>query len=129
MPGEGDEVLGVVACNDGDVVVVATRDGHVLHCKADEIAKLEGPGRGVTVIKTPDDVPVIGFISGAKSDAFEIESEKSGKKMPPLNADPKKVTSRGGKGHQLQKRVVFRVVPKPVAIQPLANAPGGQGVN
>ena len=41
----------MVPCNDGDVVVCATRDGHVLHCKADEIAKLEGPGRGVTVIK------------------------------------------------------------------------------
>ena len=51
-PGEGDEIIGVVACNDGDVVVTATRDGHVLLCKADEIAKLEGPGRGVTVIKT-----------------------------------------------------------------------------
>jgi len=33
-------------------VVAATREGHVLLCKADEIAKLEGPGRGVTVIQT-----------------------------------------------------------------------------
>ncbi len=127
-PGEGDEVLGVVACNDGDVVVAATRDGHVLHCKADEIAKLEGPGRGVTVIKTTDDDVVIGFIAGRKADTLVIESEKSGKQLE-LHADPKEVSSRGGKGHQVMKRVTFKLVPKPVTVQPLANAEGGQGVN
>jgi len=127
-PGEGDEVIGVVACNDTDVVVTATRDGHVLHCKAEDIAKLEGPGRGVTVLKTEDDDIVIGFIAGVKSDSFEIQTEKSGKKFT-LNADPKQVKSRGGKGHQLMKRVSFIVVPKPVTIQPLANADGGPGVN
>ncbi|MEO7097146.1 MAG: DNA topoisomerase, partial [Polyangiales bacterium] len=127
-PGEGDEVIGVVACNDTDIVVVASRDGHVLHCKAGEVAKLEGPGRGVTVLKTEDDDIVIGFIAGVKSDSFEIESEKSGKKFT-LNADPKQAKSRGGKGHQLMKRVTFAVVPKPVVIQPLANAEGGKEVN
>jgi DNA gyrase subunit A len=127
-PGQGDEVVGVVPCNDTDVVVAATRDGHVLHCKADEIAKLEGPGRGLTVIKTEEDDMVIGFIAGVKSDSFEIQTEKSGKKFT-LNADPKQVKSRGGKGHQLMKRVSFVVVPKPVVIQPLANAEGGKEVN
>ncbi len=126
--GEGDEIIGVVPCNDGDVVAAVTRDGHVAHCRADEIAKLEGPGRGVTVIKTDDEDRVIGFIAGAKSDAFEIETEKSGKKFT-INADPKQAKSRGGKGHQLMKRVTFKLVKKPVTIQPLANAEGGQGVN
>ncbi|MGE0400684.1 MAG: DNA topoisomerase (ATP-hydrolyzing) subunit A [Kofleriaceae bacterium] len=127
-PGAEDEIMGVVACNDGDVVVAATRDGHVLHCKADEIAKLEGPGRGVTVIKTGDDDAVIGFIAGRKADVLVIETDKSGKKFE-LHADPKEVSSRGGKGHQVMKRVTFKVVEKPVTIQPLANAEGGQGVN
>ncbi|MBA2541854.1 MAG: DNA topoisomerase IV subunit A [Deltaproteobacteria bacterium] len=127
-PGEGDEIIGVVACNDTDVVVAATRDGHVAHCRADEVTKLEGPGRGVTLIKTGDDDRVIGFIAGVKSDSFEIETEKSGKKFT-INADPKQAKSRGGKGHQLMKRVTFRVIKKPVTIQPLANAEGGQGVN
>jgi len=127
-PQEGDEVLNVVACNDDDTVVAATRNGYVLHCKADEVAKLENPGRGVTVIKTADDDQVIGFIAGRKADVMTIETEKSGKKFP-LAADPKQVKSRGGKGHQVMKRVTFIVVPTPVTIQPLANAEGGQGVN
>ena len=127
-PQEGDEVLGVVGCNDDDIVVTATREGHVLHCKADEIAKLEGAGRGVTVIKTADDDVVIGFIAGRKADVLVIEADKSGKKHE-LHADPRQASGRGGKGHQVAKRTSFVVVPKPVTIQPLANAEGGQGVN
>jgi DNA gyrase subunit A len=127
-PGEGDEIIGVVACNDGDVVVTATREGHVLLCKADEIAKLEGPGRGVTVIKTEDDDLVIGFIAGVKSDHLIVETEKSGKRFE-LAADPRQVKGRGGKGHQIIKRAQLVAVPRPVTIQPLANAEGGQGVN
>jgi DNA gyrase subunit A len=127
-PGEGDEMIGVVACNDGDVVVTATREGHVLLCKADEIAKLEGPGRGVTVIKTEDDDFVIGFIAGLKSDQLVVETDKSGKRFE-LAADPKQVKARGGKGNQIIKRAQLVAVARPVTIQPLANAEGGQGVN
>jgi len=127
-PKEGDEIIGVVPCNDDDIVVCATRDGHVLHCKADEIAKLEGAGRGVTVIKVADDDVVIGFIAGRKSDVMTIESDKSGKKFE-LHADPKEASSRGGRGHQKMKRVVFKLVEKPVTIQPLANAEGSGKVN
>ena len=127
-PKEGDEIIGVVPCNDDDIVVCATRDGHVLHCKADEVAKLEGAGRGVTVIKTADDDVVIGFIAGRKADTMTIESEKSGKTFE-LHADPKEVSSRGGRGHQKMKRVSFILVEKPVTIQPLANAEGSGKVN
>ena len=62
---DGDEVIGVIGVKDADVVVTATSAGHVLHCKAEEINKLEGPGRGVTVVKTGDDERVIGFVAGA----------------------------------------------------------------
>jgi len=113
---------------DGDVVVTATRNGHVLHCKADEIAKLEGPGRGVTVIKVDDDDAVIGFIAGRKADHLVLETEKSGKKFEEA-ADPKQVSARGGKGRQIIKKATLVLVPRPVAIPPLANADGGQGVN
>ncbi len=128
-PGDGDEVLGVVACNDGDTVVCATRQAYVLKCKADEVAKLEGPGRGVTIIKTDDEDEVIGFISGVKSDVLELTTEKGGKSFEE-HADPKDAKGRGGKGHQIIKRTTVQVVVrKPVTIQPLANAEGGQGVN
>src|SRR6185369_6875558 len=110
---DGDEIIGVVACNDGDVVVTATREGHVLLCKADEIAKLEGPGRGVTVIKTEDDDVVIGFIAGVKSDQLVVATEKTGKRFE-LPADPREVQGRGGKGYQIIKRTQLVAVPRPV---------------
>jgi DNA gyrase subunit A len=122
-------VIGVVGCGDRDVVVVATRDGHVMTCKAEEIGKLEGPGRGVTVIKLDDDNAVIAFLSGAhKSEVLEVETDKGGKRFE-LHADPKQVTARGGKGHQIVKRATLVAVQKPVAITPLATADGGEGVH
>ena len=127
-PKDGDEVLGVVPCSDKDVVVCATRDGHVLHVKADDIAQLEGPGRGVTVIKTADDDAVIGFAAGGKGDVLVVATEKGGKQFE-LKCDPKEAATRGGKGHQIVKRSELVLVAKPVSIQPLANAEGGQGVN
>jgi len=127
-PKDDDEILGVVPCNDGDVVVCATRDGHVLHVKADEIPRLEGPGRGITVIKTADDDAVIGFIAGGKGDVLQLQTDKGGKDFS-QKADPKEVGTRGGKGRQVVKKAQLVAVPRPVTIQPLANAEGGQGVN
>jgi DNA gyrase subunit A len=124
---EGDEIVGVVGSAETDTVVVATRNAYVLVCKADEIAKLENPGRGVTVIKTADDDEVIAFISGGKSDVLDLQTE-GGKKLP-QNADPKHAKGRGGKGHQVIKRTQLSVVPRPVAITALATADGGEGVH
>jgi DNA gyrase subunit A len=127
-PKDGDEVLGVVPCSEKDVIVSVTQHGHVLHVKAEDIPQLEGPGRGITVIKTGDDDMVIGFLAGGKGDVLEVETEKGGKKFE-LKADPKEVGSRGGKGRQIIKRAQLVAVPKPVTIQPLANAEGGKEVN
>jgi DNA gyrase subunit A len=127
-PKDGDEVLGVIPCNDGDVVVAATNKGHILWCKADEIAKLEGAGRGVTVIKVGPGDQVIGFIAGGKGDVLSLESEKGGRDYSE-KADPKQVTSRGGKGRQVIKKGTLKIVAKPVTIQPLANAEGSPKVN
>jgi DNA gyrase subunit A len=127
-PADGDEVIGVVPCNDGDAVVAATRGAYVLVCRADEIAKLEGPGRGVTVIKVEDDDVVIGFISGVKSDHLVLETDKGGKPIA-VAADPKEAKGRGGRGYQVKRGVQLSLSKRPVTIQPLANAEGGQGVN
>jgi len=122
-PAEGDEIIGVVPTGDKDVVVAATRDAHVMICKADEINQLEGPGRGVTVIKVEDDDVVVGFISTpSKKDDLVIESE-SGKKFS-ISADPNKAVARGGKGHQLARRSQMKLVRPPLTIAPL-----GEGGN
>jgi hypothetical protein len=80
------------------------------------------------VIKTSDDDMVIGFVAGGKGDVLTVATEKGGKEFE-LKADPKEAGTRGGKGRQVIKRAHLVLVPKPVTIQPLANAEGGQGVN
>ncbi len=102
-PSKGDEIIAVTAVNDKDVIVVATRKGHHLSCKAEEINRLEGPGKGVRVIKVGEGDQVIGFVAGGKKDSLRVETEKGSRKFT-LAADAKSVVSRGGKGKQLIKR-------------------------
>jgi DNA gyrase subunit A len=118
---EGDELIGVVGVGDKDAVALATREGHALVCKADEINKLEGPGRGVTVIKTQDDDRVIGFVAGDKKTVLKLETTSGSKKFE-VAADPKQASARGGKGRELVKRSQLQAIAEPVVITPLAAA-------
>jgi DNA gyrase subunit A len=128
-PAEGDEIIGAVGCGDKDIVVVATRGGHVLTCKASDINLLENPGKGVTVIKVDEDDRVIGFLSAShKNQTLVVETERGGKKFE-LPADPRKATARGGKGHEIVKRANLVLSEQPVAIVPLSTADGGEGVH
>jgi DNA gyrase subunit A len=127
-PEEGDEIVAVSGTSEDQIVVVATRSGHVLSCKAGEINKLENPGKGVTVIKVSDDDRVIGFISGtSRNQALHVES--SGGKPFELHADARRVTGRGGKGQQIVKRTTLKLTPQPVVIPVLANVDGTKEVH
>ena len=127
-PEEGDEIVNVTGTSEDQVVIVATRQGHVLSCKAGEINKLENPGKGVTVIKVGADDRVIGFISGA-SRAQALRVETAGGKPFELHADPRRVTTRGGKGQQIVKRSTLELTPQPVVIPVLANVDGTKEVH
>ncbi|WP_428266634.1 DNA gyrase/topoisomerase IV subunit A [Haliangium sp.] len=128
-PPKGDEIVSVVGTSDDDMVVVATRKGHVLACKAGEINKLENPGKGVIVIKTGEGDRVIGFISGtSRSDALHVETEKGGRNFE-LHADAKRLASRGGRGQQIVKRSTLTLTPRPVVVPVLANVDGTKEVH
>ncbi len=115
-PSKGDEMIGASPVTSRDVVVVASRSGHRLLCKAKEVNRLEGPGKGVQVIKVGKDDAVIGFISSAsKKDALVLQTVAGSKKFT-VYADPKKVTSRAGKGVQLVKRSKLKLVERAVEI-------------
>jgi DNA gyrase subunit A len=115
-PADGDELVGVYAAEDKDIVCVATEKGHVLLCKADEVNLLANPGRGVTVIKVEDDDKVIGFgVARGKHDKpFTVES--AGGKAFEIGPSEQSLSARGGKGHQLAKRTTFKLVPPPVRV-------------
>ena len=51
--------------------------------------------------------------SDGKGDVLHLETEKGGKDLS-QKADPKEVSSRGGKGRQVVKKATLVVMPKPV---------------
>jgi DNA gyrase subunit A len=128
-PSEDDEIVGVVGVLDSDTVITATRQGHVLCCRADEINQLENPGKGVRVIKVGAGDEVIGFTAGSsKADALRVETVKGGKKFE-ITPDKRRLTARGGKGTPLVKRADLKVSDPEVVVVPLANAEGSEEVH
>jgi DNA gyrase subunit A len=128
-PSAGDEMVAVVPVSPGDAVALATRSGHALTVKGDEINKLENPGKGVTVIKTAPDDRVIGVRAGrGPKDVLKLETESGSRKFE-VAADPKQAGARGGKGRQLVKRSPLVAVADEVVITPLANVEGGSEVH
>jgi DNA gyrase subunit A len=129
-PSGGDEMVAVLPVSgDRDAVAVATRGGHALTCKVEEVNKLENPGKGVTVIKTAPDDRVIGVKVGkGRSDVLRLETDSGSRKFE-VAADPKQAAPRGGKGRQLVKRSTLVAVAEPIVITPLANAEGGSEVH
>ncbi|HKE14017.1 MAG TPA: DNA topoisomerase, partial [Kofleriaceae bacterium] len=110
-------------------LAIATRSGHALVCKVDEVNKLENPGKGVTVIKTAPDDRVIGVKAGrGPKDVLRLETETGTRKFE-VAADPKQAAARGGKGRQLVKRTPLVAVAEPVVITPLANVEGGEEIH
>ncbi len=121
-PVKEDEIIDVLPVREKDIVIVGTRKSHVLSCHASEINKLEGPGKGVIVIKTAPDDRVIGFVVGTgKSDILDMQSTTGTKKFP-ISVDGRRLSARGGKGKQLVKRSTLKMVPKDVEIASLEEA-------
>ena len=103
---ESEEVLGldfITSPLKQTVVAVASIKGRALLCKAEEVAQLAGPGRGVIVMKLDPKDTMVGFkLLCAKDDRLMLIKEGGG----PLSVTLRKyqVVGRGGKGHALFKR-------------------------
>jgi DNA gyrase subunit A len=96
-------------------VLLVVSESHALVCDVSEVNVLANPGRGVTVIKTDDDINVIGF---AINEPLTLESEK-GKitEVKPLKKDR---VPRGSKGSLVftRKEKAARVVLPPPSVPP-----------
>ena len=120
-PPKEDEIIDVCPVREKDIVIVGTLKSHVLSCKANEINKLEGAGKGVTVIKTGPEDRVIGFVAGTgKNDVLAMQSTTGTKKFE-VSVDGRRLSARGGKGKQLVKRSQLKMQPRDVVITPLGD--------
>jgi DNA gyrase subunit A len=122
-PAEGDEIVGVALVQPGELLCAVTSDAHAILCKVDEVPELANPGRGVTIIKTEEAHPVVGFGVGTRKDKVLLVVETDGGKSIPVGPERLSVTARGGKGHGLMRKTkVVRVSqPEPPAPPTLLN--------
>jgi DNA gyrase subunit A len=117
---EGDELVGVKAVGDRDLLAVVTEKTSALVCKVAEVNELAGPGKGVTVIKVDEGDRVVAFLAAApnnKEAKLELETEK-GRKLT-LAPAKSEVTGRGGKGHEMSRKDMVKSVQQPVVFIPL----------
>jgi DNA gyrase subunit A len=115
---DGDVVLGVRPCRGTDLVTVATQNGRILTCVAEEINVLAGPGKGVQLIKLDEGDRVLGFAAG---ELLRVETDKAATLE---FGDAKEAAARGGKGRDALKRgqKIARILPPPVTLPSLARA-------
>ncbi|MEE8125519.1 MAG: DNA gyrase subunit A, partial [Nitrospirales bacterium] len=103
---EGEEVVNldiITTSLKQTVVAVASAKGRALLCKAEEVAQLAGPGRGVIVVKLEPKDTVLGFkLLSSKDDRLVLLKEDGG--TLPISLRKYQVVGRGGKGHQMFKR-------------------------
>jgi DNA gyrase subunit A len=103
---DGEEVVALETITNPlkqTVVAVASSKGRALLCKAEDVAQLAGPGRGVIVLKLDPKDSLIGFtLLCAKDDRLVLLKEGGGTLTVTLRKY--QVVGRGGKGHPLFKR-------------------------
>ena len=103
---EGEEVLGLEVITGAlkqTVVAIASTKGRALLCKAEEVAQLAGPGRGVIVMKLEPKDTIVGFTLLSNKDA-QLVLIKEGGGILPVSLRKYQVVGRGGKGHAIVKR-------------------------
>jgi DNA gyrase subunit A len=117
-PKEGDEVLAVVPVGDGDVVVCASGDGHVLGVPVVEIPALAGAGKGAIVMDVEEGERLVG--AALVRDAGErvtLETDKGKTREVRLS---EVLGHRANKGAPIFKRDrLTRVVPAPLTVPTL----------
>jgi DNA gyrase subunit A len=117
---DGDTVTLVRLVGDETGAMLATRRGHVIHFRLDEVGVLSGAGKGVMGVKLgPDDVCLGGTLvtEGRRSPGNRLVVETESGKTQEFTPEGLKAQGRGGSGQKQGVRTTFaRVVPPPIEL-------------
>jgi DNA gyrase subunit A len=98
----GAEVVGVDAIDGKETILAISVDCRAMVCPAEEINYLSGPGKGVTLIKLTKTDRLLGFkASSGDRDLLVVETNRGAQKT--ISTVKYRVTSRGGRGTEIQK--------------------------
>lgn len=98
----GSEVVGVEVVSGTEVILAVTANCRAVICEAEEINYLSGAGKGVTLIRLGKDDKLLGFkASSGDRDLLTVVTNRGAKKT--ISTAKYRVTSRGGRGNEIQK--------------------------
>jgi DNA gyrase/topoisomerase IV subunit A len=116
----GATIVDVAAIDGSENVLAISHHCRAMICHAEEINYLSGPGKGVTLIRLASDDELLGFKpSTGDRDLLTVKTSRGAKKT--ISTAKYRVTSRGGRGNEIQKngKISQIVLPPPEAPAPL----------
>ena len=118
----GAEIIGVYAIDANETILAISQECRAMICPAEEINYLSGAGKGVMLIKLAKSDRLIGFKpSTGDRDLLTVETNRGAKKT--ISTAKYRVTSRGGKGNEIQKngkiaKILWPEVESPAELKP-----------
>lgn len=116
----GAEVVGVVPVTGTETILAISAECRAMVCPAEEVNYLSGAGKGVTLIKLAKSDRLLGFkASSGDRDLLVVETNRGAKKT--ISTVKYRVTSRGGRGTEIQKngKIASIISQPPGAPEPL----------
>ena len=84
------------------MILAVSRNCRAMICQSEEINYLSGAGKGVTLIRLASDDELLGFkASSGDRDLLTVKTNRGAKKT--ISTAKYRVTSRGGRGNEIQK--------------------------
>ena len=117
--GAGASIVDVVTVTGDETILAVSHHCRAIVCSSDDVNYLSGPGKGVTLIRLAKDDELIGFkASSGDRDLLTVETNRGAKKT--VSTAKYRVTSRGGRGIEIQKngKIAKILTPPPEAPAP-----------
>ena len=117
------DLIGVYPIEGTETILAISADCRAMVCPAEDVNYLSGVGKGVMLIKLAKTDRLVGFKpSKGDRDLLLVETNRGAQKT--ISTAKYRVTSRGGKGNEIQKngkisKVVWSPVESPGELKPL----------
>lgn len=113
----GAEVIGVYPITGHETVLAISQDCRAMVCPVEEINYLSGAGKGVMLIKLAKTDRLVGFKpSSSERDLLVVETNRGAKKT--ISTVKYRITSRGGRGTEIQKNGKIAKIQRPPITAP-----------
>ena len=119
-------IVGVVPVHGTETILAVSADCRTMVCPVEEINYLSGPGKGVTLIRLASSDRLLGFkASTGDRDLLTVRTNRGAKKT--VSTAKYRVTSRGGRGNELQKNgKIAEIVSEPLNAPELTESDGSE---